>query len=112
MLFGKLFKKQASPKKHSEKKAKVELAKPEVKGLSISSACIIAPHITEKANFVSGSGQYIFKVTPSANKTEIKKAIKELYHVDVVSVKIINVSGYKKAIVKTAKGQKIELATA
>ena len=53
----------------------------------------------------------------------MKKAIEDAYGVEIVSVKIINVSakerrigktkgmkpGYKKAIAKVKKGQKIEL---
>jgi len=56
-------------------------------------------------------------------KLEIKKAIEGLYGVDVLSVKVINIpkrrrrlgritgwrKGYKKAIVKIKKGQKIEI---
>jgi large subunit ribosomal protein L23 len=82
-----------------------------------------APQITEKATLLAKKNQYVFKVWPRANKTEIKKAIKELYGVDVISVKIIRVpakrrrlggirgwkKGYKKAIVKIKEGQKIEL---
>jgi large subunit ribosomal protein L23 len=81
------------------------------------------PHITEKATLQAKENQYIFKVWPRANKTEIKKAIKELYGVDVVSVRIIRVpakrrrlgrirgrkKGYKKAIVKIKEGQTIEV---
>lgn len=82
-----------------------------------------APQITEKATELTKYNQYVFKVGPSANKTEIKKAIKNLYQVDVLWVKIINVPrrqrrfgrtlgwkpGYKKAIVKVKEGQKIEV---
>lgn len=82
-----------------------------------------APQISEKATELTKYNQYIFKVGPSANKTEIKKVIKKLYGVDVLGVKIINVPrkqrrfgrtfgwrpGYKKAIVKVKEGQKIEV---
>jgi len=81
------------------------------------------PHITEKATDLVKKNQYVFKVFPEANKTEIKKAIEDLYGVDVESVKTINVprkqrrlgrirgwrKGYKKAIVKIKEGQKIEV---
>ena len=50
-----------------------------------------APHITEKATALAQQNQYVFKVYPRANKPEIKKAIKSLYDVEIVSVKIINV---------------------
>jgi len=81
------------------------------------------PQVTEKATGLVGQNQYVFKVWPKANKVETKKAIEDLYGVDVVSVKIIKVPrkrrrlgkisgwrrGYKKAIVKIKEGQKIEV---
>ncbi len=85
---------------------------------------IVAPHITEKATLLGEKeNQYIFKVVKDANKTEIKKAIEELYKVKVEKVRIIKVpkkkrkrgrtegwrKGYKKAIVKIKEGQKIEI---
>ena len=80
-------------------------------------------HITEKATELAEKGQYIFKVFENANKQEIKKVVESVYHVDVVSVNIINIhrkrkrlgksigwkQGYKKAIVKIKKGQEIEI---
>ena len=82
-----------------------------------------SPHISEKATDLAEKGKYVFKVFPEANKTEIKKAIKSLYGVDVLSVNIIKIppkkrrlgkisgfkKGYKKAIIKIKKGQKIEI---
>jgi len=81
------------------------------------------PHISEKSTELTGRNQYVFKVFSRANKTEIKKAIENLYKVKVISVKIIKVpakkrrlgritgwrKGYKKAIVKIKEGQKIEV---
>ena len=81
------------------------------------------PQVTEKATALVGQNQYVFKVWPRANKVETKKAIEDLYEVDVISVKIIKVprkrrrlgrisgwrKGYKKAIVKIKEGQKIEV---
>lgn len=80
-------------------------------------------HITEKATDLVKKNQYVFRVVPKANKTEIKKAIESLYGVDVLNVKIINIpkkqrrlgkqigwrKGYKKTIVKIKEGQKIEV---
>lgn len=79
--------------------------------------------ITEKATDLSKIDQYVFKVSQRANKTEIKKAIQSVYGVDALGVRIINVGrkkrmkqrqigwrpGYKKAIVRIKKGQKIEI---
>ena len=84
---------------------------------------LIEPHITEKTTDLEKKNQYVFKVFPKANKTEIKKAIEDLYKVEVLNIKIINVpkkrrrlgrisgwkKGYKKAIVKIKEGQKIEV---
>jgi large subunit ribosomal protein L23 len=81
------------------------------------------PHISEKATILSNSGKYVFRVYKHANKTEIKKAIANLYGVVVKDVKIINIKtkkrmlrgvkggkhGYKKAIVTLEKGYKIEI---
>ena len=81
------------------------------------------PQITEKATALARKNQYTFKTWPEANKAEIKKAIEDLYGVDVISVKIIKVprkrrrlgrisgwrKGYKKTIVKIKEGQKIEV---
>jgi len=82
-----------------------------------------APQVTEKATDLTKKDQYIFKIFPRTNKSEIRKAVSELYGVDVVSVKTIKVparkrrlgkikgwrKGYKKAIVKIKEGQKIEV---
>ena len=81
------------------------------------------PQVTEKATELAKQNQYVFKVWPRANKVEIKRAIEDLYGVDVLDVKIIKVprkrrrlgrirgwrKGYKKAIVKIKEGQKIEV---
>jgi len=81
------------------------------------------PQVTEKATGLVSQNQYVFKIWPRTNKVETKKAIEDLYGVDVISVKIIKVprkqrrlgriqgfrGGYKKAIVKIKEGQKIEV---
>ena len=66
--------------------------------------------------------RYIFKVTDDSNKGQIKKAIKELYGVDALSVNIINIprkekrlgkykgwkKAFKKAIIEVKEGQRID----
>ena len=78
-------------------------------------------HLSEKSNFLSTIGKYIFKVDKVANKIEIAKAVEKAYDVKVVSVNIINSKGkyrrmgrvqgrtsdWKKAIVTLKAGQKI-----
>ena len=82
---------------------------------------IKAPVITEKsANLAQNEGKYAFKVDP---KTEIKQAIEKIFNVKVVEISTINekpkkkrVGRYsglsnrsKKAIVKLAEGQTIDI---
>ncbi|HEX4104299.1 MAG TPA: 50S ribosomal protein L23 [Candidatus Paceibacterota bacterium] len=82
------------------------------------------PWVTEKATRLSESGKYVFIVAPHATKPEIKKAVKETYKVDAVSVNMVNrpakikrfgqamkgaTGGYRKAIVTLKKGQKIDI---
>lgn len=80
-----------------------------------------SPYISEKATELSKDNRYLFKVMSHTNKTQIKQAIKELYGVDVISVRTINilrkkkrlgrhkgwVKGFKKAIVQIKEGQRI-----
>lgn len=84
---------------------------------------IKAPVITEKSSILAQEGKYVFKVDPKANKTEIKEAIEKIFKVKVESISTINAktkkrrvgrytgltNRYKKAIVKLAEGQTIDL---
>ncbi len=116
-------KKKAKEKPKEEKvRTAIPKAKPEISELVYKT--LKAPHITEKATDLAQKNQYIFKVLPKANKVEVKKAIQQLYGVKVNSVNIINIprkrrrlgksegwkKGYKKAIVRLAKGEKIDVA--
>lgn len=81
------------------------------------------PHVTEKAADLAEQSQYVFRVLPRANKPAVKKAVQDLYGVEVISVHIISIppkkrrrgriegwrKGYKKAIVRLREGQKIEI---
>lgn len=80
------------------------------------------PCVTEKSTDLSQGGKYVFIVKPRATKPEIKKAVQALYRVHVTRVNVVNrpakekrfrnmrgrQSGYKKAIVTLAPGEKIE----
>lgn len=59
---------------------------------------IMKPLITEKMTTVTEkkSNRYGFVVVKSASKDEIKKAVEELYGVDVVSVNTMVYAGKKK----------------
>ena len=60
---------------------------------------LIKPILTEKQTTISEkfSNRYGFRVAPSANKVEIKKAVEELYSVTVVSVNTMNYAGKRKS---------------
>ncbi|MBZ9577748.1 50S ribosomal protein L23 [Patescibacteria group bacterium] len=102
---------------------KPAVKRPKKRILGKSSQILYSPHVTEKTTAIEGENKYVFKVSPRTNKNEIKKAIEGLYGVSIISVKIINIpkrkrrlgkqkgwrKGYKKAIVKIKKGQKIEI---
>ena len=124
----KIEKKETKKKLKKEKEKEKPVKKPEIKKArkkisDIASRVLISPHVTEKATGLVSENKYVFKVWPKANKIEIKKAIEDLYGVDVLGVRIINIhrrqrrlgrqvgwrKGYKKAIVKIKKGQKIEI---
>lgn len=94
----------------------------------MSKTILVKPIITEKTSaMMEEANQYTFRVNKKANKTEIKKAVEALYEVKVDSVNTIIVpskskvrntkagmqkgtkSSYKKAIVKLAYGEEIDL---
>ena len=81
--------------------------------------------LTEKATLLSEKhNKYVFRVSPRANKIQIKQAIEKLFQKKVVDVNTCNYAGkkkrerrsdfgrkvhWKKAIVTLAEGEKIEL---
>lgn len=88
---------------------------------------IISPVVTEKSYALSALDKYVFKVAPGASKYQIKKAVEDLFKVNVLSINTIKQSARveksrktgrhvtlpteKKAIVKIKAGQKIDLFT-
>ena len=80
--------------------------------------------LTEKATLLSEKlNQYVFRVSPRANKIQIKQAVETLMKKKVVRVNTANYAGkkkrerradfgrrahWKKAIVTLAEGEKIE----
>lgn len=86
---------------------------------------IIRPVITEKSMDNVKNGKFTFLVARDADKKNIKKAIEEEFKVTVVSVSTTTIKGktirvgkkrtekklrpVKKAVVKLAKDQKIDL---
>ncbi len=57
---------------------------------------IIAPVITEKSSGEMAEGKYTFKVAVNATKTEIKKAVEEIFEVKVTAVNVANYDGKLK----------------
>jgi large subunit ribosomal protein L23 len=84
---------------------------------------IIRPVVTEKTSDMMKDNKYTFQVAMGANKTEIRQAIEAIFNVKVVNVNTVRVEGkakrmgkyegkrsdYKKAIVKLAEGNTIQL---
>ena len=59
---------------------------------------MIKPVVTEKANALTEKlNRYTFKVTPSANKYQIKSLVESLYGVKVVAVNTMNYDGKRKS---------------
>lgn len=62
---------------------------------------IIRPIITENSMDMAADKKYAFKVAKDCNKTEVRKAIEEIFGVDVAKVNIVNVNGKKKRLGRT-----------
>ena len=85
---------------------------------------LVRPLVTEKSTrLMSEANQYTFQVHPDATKVDIRRAVEELFKVKVLSVRTTWVRGksrrfgryvgkrpdWKKAVVKVAPGQRIEI---
>jgi large subunit ribosomal protein L23 len=83
------------------------------------------PVITEKSYTATGeANQYTFRIAPDATKVQVKAAIEAIFEVKVEKVQVINMpskekrrgvhsgtrSGYRKAIIRLAEGQSLEVA--
>ncbi|WP_431268109.1 50S ribosomal protein L23 [Dankookia sp. P2] len=86
---------------------------------------ILSPLVTEKATALSEQNQFVFRVSLEATKPEIKASVEALFGVKVLDVNTLVVKGktkrfkgrpgqrsdWKKAMVKLADGQSIDLTT-
>lgn len=75
---------------------------------------IKSPYVTEKVTSMIDSADTLeFLVNINATKPQIKKALEDLYDIDVLAIRtMITSQGEKKAVVKLAKeGSANELAT-
>jgi len=88
---------------------------------------LLGPHVTEKSAMPAGAAtQVVFKVATDATKLEVKKAVEQLFEVQVDDVRVVNVKGktrrtknglgrrsdWKKAYVRLAEGQDIDFEVA
>ena len=62
---------------------------------------LLRPIITESSMDMAAAKKYAFKVAADANKTEVRKAVEEIFGVDVAKVNIMNVSGKRKRLGRT-----------
>jgi large subunit ribosomal protein L23 len=86
---------------------------------------LVRPVVTEKSNIASADqNQFTFEVAINANKIQIKEAVEIIFDVDVVKVSTmvmppkrarrgrriyVRKKAWKKAVVKLAPGQNIDL---
>ncbi|MDR2508771.1 MAG: 50S ribosomal protein L23 [Candidatus Ancillula sp.] len=84
---------------------------------------LLGPVVSEKSFELADSGKYTFKIAKTANKTEVKNAIQQIFGVKVLSVNTLNRQGKvtrtrfgygkrnneKRAIVTVAPGDVINV---
>ncbi|HYP55714.1 MAG TPA: 50S ribosomal protein L23 [Solirubrobacterales bacterium] len=84
---------------------------------------LIRPVVSEKSYALIAEGKYTFRVDDRAHKTQIARAVEEVFGVDVAQVRTSKVRSkpkrrgltkgrtraWKKAIVQLAPGERIEL---
>jgi len=84
---------------------------------------IIRPVISEKSYALIAEGKYTFRVHDRAHKTQIARAVSEIFGVEVAAVRTSKVRAkpkrrglhrgktraWKKAVVQLAPGERIEL---
>lgn len=70
------------------------------------------PLISEKtARVQEASNQYVFEVAKDATKSDVKKAVEELFKVKVTAVNVVNVKG-KNKMFRNRSGQRAGLRKA
>jgi large subunit ribosomal protein L23 len=84
---------------------------------------LLAPVVSEKSYSLLDENKYTFLVAPTANKTEIKIAVEQIFKVRVINVNTVNRPGKKRrtrygygkrpdtkrAIVTVADGERIDI---
>jgi large subunit ribosomal protein L23 len=84
---------------------------------------LLAPHISEKTAMAAEmEDRHTFRVSTTATKLEVRRAVEKLFDVKVKSVQIVNVRGktkrfgqvegkrsdWKKAVVRLVEGQDLD----
>jgi len=72
----------------------------------MKTACdiILRPIISEQSTEHVDIKKYVFEVAPEANKIEIKKAVEDLFDVEVIKVTTLNMKGKKKRMGRYPSG--------
>lgn len=88
---------------------------------------LLGAHVTEKSTLAADAArQFVFKVATNATKPEVKRAVEQLFEVEVEGVQMVNVKGkskrfgrllgkrsdFKKAYVRLKPGHDINFAGA
>ena len=60
-------------------------------GATVNSIVLIKPRVTEKATGLSAKNVYIFEVSKSTAKTQVKKAIYDLYKVNPIKIASVKI---------------------
>ena len=61
------------------------------------------PLVSEKSTFISQFNYYVFKVSKSSTKSEIKEAVEKIFKVKVKNVNTLNQKG-KRKVFRNKKG--------
>ena len=87
------------------------------------SQVVIRPVVSEKSYVLASAGKYVFRVHPTAHKTQIRQAVETLFDVRVVDVRTMSVKSkpkrrgitagrsrsWKKAVVQVRAGDTIPI---
>ena len=58
---------------------------------------LLSPHVSEKGSLLAEeNNQHVFRVIPTATKSEVKEAVEGMFKVKVEKVRILNVKGKAK----------------
>ncbi len=115
-------KKDGESKEESKKEVTAKVSK-KVNNVGAAYRILLQPVISEKAAVAESQGVYTFMVNKRSTKIDIKNAIKQVYNVLPLKVRVINKEGkgvrfgrnsgrksdWKKAIITLAKGQTISI---